>query len=157
MNFFLVQLYNRTMSLLSVQGYNRDASTGNATQVLGSGVNLVDRDGNNLVLPAGYIVSSCQVKWVSTSAAPSSVAGATGVQVQAGSNVQCVASFANVTTNAFVADVGAGTPAAPALASTANQNLTLNGVHIGVGPADLDNNGATFGVTIKMVPFPTLA
>lgn len=143
------------MSLLSVQGYNRDASTGNSTQVLGAGVRLVDKNGNQLTLPAGYVVSSVQLKWLGTSPAPASVAGADGVQVQAGSTVLAVASFSDLTNNNFVAKVGTGTTTAPSLAAPVNLHLNLNGVQIGVSPADLDNNGALFCCTIKMVPFPT--
>jgi hypothetical protein len=145
------------MSLLSVQGYNRDASTGNAKQVLGAGVRLVDKDGNQLTLPAGYVVSSVQLKWVNTSPAPSSGAGADGVQVQADSTVLAVASFSNLTNNNFVAKVGTGSINAPTLAANVNLPLNLNGVQIGVAPADLDDNGALFCCTIKMVPFPTFA
>jgi hypothetical protein len=139
---------------ITLQGYNRDASLGVATQVLGAGTQLVDKNGNNLVLPAGYVVASSQLRWLNTTSLPTSGAGATTVNVQSGSSVWLSALLSDLTANAFVADIGAGTSTSPVLAKTTPTNLTLNSV--GMGPANLDNNGTQFCVVLKLVPFPSL-
>jgi hypothetical protein len=140
---------------ITLQGYNRDASLGVATQVLGAGTQLVDKNGNNLVLPAGYVVASSQLRWLDTTALPTSGAGANRVNVQSGSSVWLSAQLADLTANAFVADIGAGSLILPVLAKTTPTNLTLNGRN-GLNPANLDSNGTQFCVVLKLVPFPQL-
>jgi hypothetical protein len=140
-------------------GYNRDASTGASTQVLASGTDLIDKDGNALVVPAGWVVVEVQVRHLDSTPAPADAGGedtADAVEVRCGSDNLCRATFANLTSADHLAVVGTGSSSAPTVAKTSNVTLKLHGVDVGTTDADLANNGAVFACIIKMRPLPSL-
>lgn len=143
----------------TVSGYNRNASTGVTTQVLGIGTNLVDKDGKNVTLPTGYVVVSVRLQHLSNTTAPADGPGgnvADTVEVRCDTNVLISSSFASLTSDNHTAVVGSGTAAAPTVAKTAVNTLKLHGLDNGTGDADLADNGAVFCVVVKMKPMPTL-
>lgn len=140
-------------------GYNRDPSTGAATQVLAAGTDLIDKDGNALVVPAGWVVVEVQIRHVDTSPAPADGAGedtADAVEVRCGSDNLCRGTFVNLTSSDHLAVVGTGSSMLPTVAKTSNVTLKLHGVDVGTGNADLADNGALFACLIKMRPLPSL-
>ena len=142
----------------TIVGYNRHPSTGAATQVLGCGTILVDKDGVPLVLPAGNIVVSVNLKHLSTSPPPAPDGGcdvADAVEIKCCSASLLKASFVALTSNDHVVVEGSGSPASPSLAKTSNCDLKIHGV-AGCSPANLANNGAVFCCLIKYKPMPTL-
>jgi len=140
-------------------GYNRNASTGATTQVLGVGTALVDKDGHTLVLPSGYVVVSARIQHVSGTPAPADGPGANvadSVQIRSGSDVVETATFADLAAYNHLAVIGSGSAAAPTGAKSSNQTLKLHGYDNGTGDSDLADNGALFCAVIKIRPMPTL-
>lgn len=140
-------------------GYNRDPSTGASTQVLASGTDLIDKDGNPIVVPAGWVVVEVQVRHLDTTPPPADGGGedtADAIEVRCGADNLCRATFTNLTTSDHLAVVGTGTSMAPTVAKTVDVTLKLHGVDVGTADADLSNNGAVFACIIKMRPLPTL-
>jgi len=144
---------------ITLNGYNRD-STGAATQVLGAGTNLVDKNGKDIVLPAGNIVVEVRLRHLSTTPNPADGTGGAvtnAVQVRSGTMNLCQASFTELTSNDHMAVVGTGSLNAPTPSQNSQVVLKLHGLD-SAGPTDGDlaANGAVFSVVIKMRPMPTL-
>lgn len=143
----------------TVLGYNRNPSTGSASQVLGAGTALVDKDGHALVLPAGNVIISVRLKHLSNTPAPADGAGgntADSVDIRCGSTSLLKASFVDLLANDHIAAEGTGVPANPALAKTLVGALKIHGLDDGTGDADLANNGAVFCCLLKYKPMPLI-
>lgn len=142
----------------TVLGYNRSPS-GTATQVLGVGTALVDKDGNALTLPSGNIVVSISLKHLATTPAPADGAGgntADAVDVRCGATSLLKGSFVDLLAYNHISAEGTGAPTSPALAKTTAGPLLIHGLDDGTGDADLLNNGAVFCCLLKYKPMPTL-
>ena len=140
-------------------GYNRDPSTGAATQVLAAGTDLVDKDGNAVVLPAGWVVVEVRVRHLDETPAPADGAGegtADAVEVRCGSDNLCRSTFSELTSVDHLAVVGTGTSMTPTVAKSADATLKLHGLDVGNTDADLADNGAVFCCVLKMRALPTL-
>jgi hypothetical protein len=122
----------------TVVGYNRDFNTGNTTQVLGAGSTLLDKNGNNVVLPAGNVVVELELKRLVTTGHPTSAANADAVEVRVGSFLLCRYTFADISNSDYAAYLGTGTSIAPTPSFSTNQDIKLYGVQVGVGGANLD-------------------
>jgi hypothetical protein len=147
------------MSTTTLLGYNRDGSTNSSTQVLGLGTNLVDKNGDAIVVPAGWVVVEVQLRHVASTPAPADAGGegtADAIEVRCGSDNLCRGTFINLTSSNHLAVVGTGTNVLPTLAKSSPVTLKLHGVDVGSGDADLANNGALFACVIKMRPLPSL-
>jgi hypothetical protein len=143
----------------TILGYNRNPSNGSSTQVLGAGTPLVDKNGNELILPAGNVVVSVRLKHLANTPPPADAIGgdtADAVDIRCGSTSLLKATFVALTSNNHVAAEGAGVPTNPALAKTSNGALKIHGLDDGTGDADLSNNGAMFCCVIKYKPMPVL-
>lgn len=138
-------------------GSNNNPSNGNVTtQVLAAGTNLYDENGNQLILPAGNVITSVQLKWLSNTAAPSSGAGANAVELRVAGNLVCRYTFSNIASSDHAAVIGTGTAIAPTAALPTNQPIQLFGVQVGVGTANLDFplNAPVFVCEVKFRPMP---
>lgn len=134
-------------------GYNRDPNTGAPTQVLASGTNLVDKDGNILIVPAGWVVVEVRVRHLSTTPPPADGAGedtADAIEIRLCSTNLCRATFVDLVSANHLAVVGTGTSSLPTVAKTVDATLKIHGVDVGTGDANLDSNGAVFACVIKM-------
>lgn len=140
-------------------GSNYNPSNNNVpTQVLGAGTNLYDNNGNQLILPAGNVVTDVQLKWVSNTSAPTSVAGATAVQLQVAGQALCTYLFSSIASSDHAAVIGTGTAIAPTPALVTNQPILLSGQNVGVAPANLDFpavNPPVFVCEVKYRAMPT--
>lgn len=138
-------------------GSNKNPSNNDVTtQVLAVGTNLYDENGELLILPAGNVVTQVQLKWLSNTAEPTSMAGANAVEVRVAGNLLCRYTFSNIAVSTHAAVIGTGTSIAPTAALPTDQAIQLFGVQVGVGTADLDfpMNPPVFVCEIKYKAMP---
>lgn len=139
-------------------GSNNNPSNNNVTtQVLASGTNLYDVDGNQLLLPAGNVVTEVQLKWLTNTAAPTSMVGANAVEVRVAGSLLCRYTFSDIAASDHAAVIGTGTAIAPTPALTTTQPIQLFGVQVGVGTANLDfpANAPVFVCEVKYKAMPS--
>jgi len=137
----------------TILGYNRDACDGSAVKIPANGVNVVDKNNDIIIIPAGYGIESIQVKLVNQASNQLSGAAAyLDLYLDAGTVNTTILRVSKLDLNGLPHVALIGTDASP-ISKVSNSAQILK-MKSDVG--DFGAAGPTVCVLIKMRPMPVL-